>query len=50
MAVFPIEIEHLRSRYVGKAIGKCIAGEEEEPIYIKQFGDTVDEYSLLHRN
>ena len=28
---------------VGKTIGKCIAEEEEVPVYIKQFGDTVEE-------
>ena len=28
---------------VGKTIGNCIAEEEEVPVYIKQFGDSVEE-------
>ena len=33
----------LAAAMVGKTIGKCIEEEEEVPIYIKQFGDTVEE-------
>jgi glutamate synthase domain-containing protein 2 len=33
----------LAATMVGKTIGKCIEEEEEVPIYIKQFGDTIEE-------
>jgi len=33
----------LAAAMVGKTIGKCIEEEEEVPIYIKQFGDTIEE-------
>ncbi|MGB3460291.1 MAG: FMN-binding glutamate synthase family protein [Halobacteriota archaeon] len=33
----------LAAAMVGKTIGNCIAEEEEVPVYIKQFGDSVEE-------
>jgi hypothetical protein len=33
----------LADAMVGKTIGNCIAEEEEVPVYIKQFGDTIEE-------
>jgi len=33
----------LAAAMVGKTIGYCILEEEEVPIYIKQFGDTIEE-------
>ncbi len=33
----------LAAAMVGKTIGKCIVEENEVPVYIKQFGDTVEE-------